>query len=85
MRTNLEDVEKEGHRIVAKYEMKKLNMGKEKHGKEAFEEVQSLSMVDLSILSNKAHDIIKKDFESTIGEGSDCTLYLHQVEVKEKW
>ena len=42
-------------------------------------------MVDLSILSNKAHDIIKKDFESTIGEGSDCTLYLHQVEVKEKW
>ena len=59
MRTNLEDVEKEGHRIVAKYEMKKLNMGKEKDGKEAFEEVQSLSMVDLSILSIK-HMILSR-------------------------
>lgn len=71
MRANLEDVEKERHRIAAKYGMKKLNMGKEKDGKEAFQEVQSLSMVDLSILSNKTYDIVKKDFESTIGEGSN--------------
>ena len=55
---------------LTRRERKKIRTATKEEREEAFEEIQGMSMVDPSILSTKAFDIIKQDFESAIAEGT---------------